>query len=56
MSELSNKEKIDVMALSSQIVCNDAAIKDQPKDENVLGLYHAMIKAITDSGEDKEPK
>ena len=55
MPELTNEEKIDVMSLASRIVCNDEAeaIADQPKDKNILGLYRAMIKAITESEEVK---
>ena len=47
MSDLTNGEKISIMELAHRVVRDDEAIKDQPKDKNVVGLYHAMIKAIT---------
>ena len=51
MSELTNQEKIDVMALASQIVSNEA-MTDHPGIQ-CISLYHAMIKAITGSEEVK---
>ena len=52
--ELTNQEKIYIMSLASSIVCNDEseAIQDFPKDKSILDLYHAMIKAITNPGEE----
>ena len=50
MPDLTNQEKIDIMSLASSIVCNDEseAVQNWPKDKNILILYHAMIKAITE--------
>lgn len=53
MSELTNQEKIDLMTLASSIVCNDESEAVQDHTKNPIILYHAMIKAITSSGEDK---
>ena len=44
MSDLSNQDKIEIMDLAQRAT--------QSKDK-IIALYHAMIKAITNSEDDK---